>query len=69
MAQYAVTLVTTASVVIKVEAEDEEAAIEAAFDQAPSAAWDWPDIGDWSLPSEMFPDVNNSSDDIQLLDD
>lgn len=68
MAQYAVTLVTVASVVIEVEAEDEEAAIEAAFDQAPSAAWDWPDMGDWQLPSEMDPDRNNANDDVQLID-
>ncbi|WIA95841.1 hypothetical protein [Curtobacterium sp. MCBA15_004] len=68
MAQYAVTLVTTASTVIQVEADDEEAAIVAAFDQAPSAAWNWPEIGDWQLPSEMFPDVNNAGDDVQLVE-
>lgn len=66
--KYAVTLMTVASVVIEVEAEDEEAAVEAAFEKTPSPAWDWPDMGEWSLPSEIFPDLNKPEDDISVVD-
>lgn len=68
MPKYGVNLYTTASVHIEVEADDAEAAIEAAFDQAPSAAWDWPDMGDWVTGSEMFPDQYKPDEDAELID-
>lgn len=64
MTKYSVTLVTVMSTVIEVEAEDREGAIELAFEEAPTPAWDWPDIGDWCLPSELFPGSSAPDDDV-----
>lgn len=65
MSKFRVTLLTVMSTTIEVEADDREAAIEEAFDRTPSPAWDWPDIGDWELPSDMFPAVNKPEDDVE----
>lgn len=45
--QYKVLLETVASVVVTVEADSDEEAVDLAFENAPSPAWDWPDLGDW----------------------
>ena len=65
MKKFAVNLVTMASVNVVVEAEDAEAAIDLAFENAPSAAWDWPDMGEWALGSEMFPKLYSADDDVR----
>ena len=65
MAKFAVTLMTVMSTVIEVEAESRDDAIEEAFNLAPSPGWDWPDIGDWALPSELFPESNSPQDDAE----
>lgn len=66
MAKYSVTLYTTASVVIDVEADDVESAVEAAYENTPSQGWDWPDMGDWQTASEMFPGDFKPEDDAEL---
>ena len=52
MAKYRVYLEAVASVSIEVEAADQDSAIAAAFEHTPSAAWDWPDMGDWYFPPD-----------------
>jgi hypothetical protein len=64
MSKFQVTIMTVMSTTIEVEADDRETAIDEAFEQAPSPAWDWPDIGEWQLPSEMFPKANRPEDDV-----
>ena len=59
MPQYRVTLETIASVTVEVEAEDKDAAVEEAFNEAPSgvcaqcSGWgqEWSmDMGEWDTP-------------------
>lgn len=52
MAKYRVYLEAVASISVEVEAEDEDDAIEKAFDETPSQGWDWPDMGDWYFPAD-----------------
>lgn len=68
MAKYRVTFVTVASIPIEIEAEDKEAAIEAAYEHLPSSAYNWPEIGDWTLPSDLFPQWNKPEDDAEEID-
>jgi len=68
MPKFEVTLMSVASTVVSVEAESRNDAIDLAFEQAPTPAWDWPDMGDWALPSEMFPESNTEKDDVTELD-
>ena len=66
MARYQVNLATYASASVDVEAESEEEAVEKAFEEAPYSCHQCPEIGDWSLPSELFD--GDSTGDIYLLD-
>jgi hypothetical protein len=65
--KFRVYLVTTASTVVEVEAEDGEEAIEKAFETplpyAPAFAGF--DLGDWTLPSELMPEFNKPEDDYE----
>lgn len=67
MPKYRVTFVAVASWPVEIEADDGEAAIEAAFDQLPSQAYNWPDIGEWTLPSDLFPQWNKPEDDVEEI--
>jgi hypothetical protein len=67
MPKYRVTFVTVASWPVEIEAEDQEAAIEAAFGELPSSAHNWPEIGDWTLPSDLFPQWNKPEDDAEEI--
>ena len=70
MAKYRVHLVTVASTIVEVEAEDGEQALEAAFDgdlpYAPGFA-DY-EFGEWTTASELFPKGNNPEDDYEEID-
>lgn len=65
MKKFNVYLVTTASTVIEVEAENGEEAVAKAFEQdLPYAgAFDPYEFGDWSTPSELFPGHAHPRDD------
>lgn len=54
MPKYAVTFLNTMSHTVEVEAENQEAAIDKAYDEGefPTPAWDWPDTGDWTFGGE-----------------
>ena len=65
MKKFEVSLVAVASVNVMVEAEDREAAIDLAFEDAPHAAWNWPDMGEWTLGSELFPKSHSADDDVR----
>ena len=52
MSKYRIYLETTASTSVEVEADSEEEAIDLAFENAPRAAWDWPDMGEWFFPPD-----------------
>jgi hypothetical protein len=71
MPKFKVYLVTTASTVVEVEAEDGEQAIELAFEgelpYAPAFA-DY-EFGEWTTASEMFPDHTNPDNDYEEIDD
>jgi hypothetical protein len=71
LAKFNVYLVATASTVVEVEAYDGEEAIEKAFDsRLPYAsAFDGFDLGDWTLPSEMFPQWSKPEEDCEQIDE
>lgn len=69
MEKYRVYLVTEASASVTVEADSEEEAIEKAFENAPYSCHQCPEIGDWTLLSEMYPEQFKSSDDIEKIED
>ena len=48
--EFRVYLEAVASVSIVVEADDMDEAIDKALEDAPPAAWDWPNLGDWYFP-------------------
>lgn len=66
MPTYDVYLVAVASTVVTVEAEDQDAAYEATFEQSlPYAdAFCGFDLGDWELHSNLFPATGKFEDDI-----
>lgn len=71
MPRYAVYLVTTASTVIEVEAEDGEDAIEKAFEQGtptPCHQEEF-DLGDWTTSSELFPQWSKPEDDYEIIEE
>jgi len=72
MSKYVVYLVATVSTAVEVEAENGEEAIEVAFEE------DLPrlnvsnrgmDMGDWTLPSDLFPNWSKAEDDYELVED
>ncbi len=72
MSKYIVYLVATVSTAVEVEAEDGNEAVEIAFEQ------DLPrlnisngsmDMGDWSTPSDLFPNWSKPEDDYELVED
>lgn len=69
--RFQVYLVTTASCVIEVEAEDGEAAVELALQEdlpyAPAFAGF--DLGDWTTASELWPQHSKPEDDYDEFDD
>lgn len=71
MPKYRVYLVSTASAVVEVEAEDGEQAVENAFEGGlpyadASAGFD---LGDWSLPSEVYGSDADPQDDYEEIED
>lgn len=66
MPKFDVYLVAVASTVVRVEAEDQDAAYEAAYDRAlPHASFDAGyDLGEWELHSNIFPATGRFEDDI-----
>ena len=48
--KFRVYLEACASHSVVVEADDMEEAIDKAFEHTPTAAWNWPDLGDWYFP-------------------
>lgn len=71
MSMYRVRLVRTASAVFDVEADDEDQAIEAAFEQAPAGlchqcAQTVELAGEWALP-ELHPLFNKPEDDVEKV--
>jgi len=68
MAKYRVYLEAVASISVEVEAEDEDGAIDKAFEHAPSPGWDWPDLGDWYFPADERDDIKRA-DYIEKLTD
>lgn len=71
MPKYNVYLVAVASTVVTVEAEDKDAAHEAAFTQRlPYSGYGSGfDLGDWELPSDLFPNSSMFEDDIVEVDE
>ena len=69
MAKYRVYLVTEASASVEVEADSEEEAIEKAFENAPYSCHQCPEIGDWALPSEMYPNKFKGEEDVEKIED
>lgn len=67
MGTYRVYLVTEASASVEVEADSEEEAIERAFEEAPYACHQCPEIGDWALLSEMYPEKFKMGDDVEKI--
>lgn len=67
MSKFLVYLVTTASTVVEVEAEDGEDAVEKAFStELPYAsAFAGYELGDWTTPSELFPKQCPPEDDYE----
>lgn len=71
MSKYRVFLVAIAEAVVEVEAEDVDAAIELAFENAPSGANvsnDF-DMGDWSLASDIWSHRRAEEDFEEVSDD
>lgn len=70
MPKYRVYIDAVASTMVEVEAEDENEAIELALEQAPSnnATTNF-DLGEWSTPSDLFPEHNKPEDDYELIED
>lgn len=52
MTKYRVVLEAVASIVVEVEADSEDEAVDLAFDHTPSQGWDWPDLGEWYFPGD-----------------
>jgi len=48
--KFRVYLEAVASHLVVVEANDMEEAIDKAIENAPTAAWDWPNLGEWYFP-------------------
>lgn len=67
MVLYRVYLVTEASASVEVEADNPEDAVEKAFDRAPSNCHACPDVGDWALLSEKYPNEFSESDDVEEI--
>lgn len=72
MSKYVVYLVATVSTAVEVEADDGNEAVELAFEQ------DLPrlnisngqmDLGDWTTPSDLYPQWSKPEDDYELLED
>lgn len=66
--KYRVNFLAVASYTVEVDAEDEQDAIDKAYDHLPSRAWDWPEMGDWTLPSDLFPSINTAEDDVEQVE-
>ncbi len=64
---FRVNLVTVASTTVEVEAEDEQEAAEKAFEQSLpyASAFAGFELGEWELPSEMFPEQNKPEHDVE----
>lgn len=69
MPKYKVYLVTEASTIIEVEAEDQDSAIVQAFEgELPYAgAFDTYELGDWLLGSDMYPNAKNPLKDVEEI--
>jgi hypothetical protein len=69
MTKYRVYLAAVASAVIEVEADNEDDALDMAYENAPSnnITTDF-ELGDWSTSSELFPEFNKPEDDIEVID-
>lgn len=68
MAKYQVSLYNVAQFFVEVEADSEEEAIDLAFDEAPGENITMGfDLGDWALPSEMFPSSYKAEDDVKEI--
>ena len=69
MGKFKVYLVTVASTVVEVEAEDGERAVEAAHeaDLPYAGAFDNYEFGDWTTASELFPKSNKPEDDYEEI--
>lgn len=72
MSKYIVYLVATVSTAVEVEADSGDEAVDLAFEQ------DLPrlnisnenmDMGDWSTPSDLFPQFSKPEDDYELVED
>lgn len=68
MTKYRVNLVALATTSVDVEADSREEAIDEALEQAPTPAWNWPEMDQWGLPSESFPEFNKPEDDVEEID-
>lgn len=68
MEKYRVYLLAVAEAVVEVEANDENEAIELAFQNAPAGAnvTNEFDMGEWSLASDLFPG-RKSEDDYEVV--
>lgn len=69
MAKYRVYLVTTASCVVEVEAENGDEAVEAAFNtELPHvSAFAGYDLGEWTTASDLFHGTSDPADDYELI--
>ena len=67
MGTYRVYLVTEASASVEVEADSEEEAVERAFEEAPYTCHQCPEIGDWALLSETYPERFKMGDDVEKI--
>ncbi|MDF2915977.1 MAG: hypothetical protein K0S70_194 [Microbacterium sp.] len=71
MPKFRVYIQTVASAYVEIEADDGDAAVEKAFEEgnfpyAPGFAEY--EFGEWTTPSELFPEQAKSEDDYELIE-
>ena len=72
MAKYRVFLNAVVSTTVEVEAEDGDAAVEEALaDGLPGLMFlnhTYPDVGEWTTPSDLFPEYAKPEDDYEKVE-
>lgn len=73
MAKYRVHFMTAASTSVEVEADSREEAVDVAFNEVHVSLCHQcareVDLGEFELPSALFPGINNAEDDVQEIED
>lgn len=68
MTKYRVSFAAVANAVVEVEADSREQALDLAYEQTPTPNIHWPEVGDWELVSDLFPDWATEAEAIEEIE-